>query len=195
LMPQKVHKVDIRGDIDLKFDGEDAQPVRHVILRGKGSYSRNDNFYNFLPLPGNTLGAESLPAVIYRFKGDFIADLRVLSRRIRLAMNYEYNIYKAERNITYRPRDIFGGQINYRNNGLEIEWDNRLIDEVYINPDPTDKRKLDRVLIGSIIMQHKIVESFFFYAKVNNLYDNKYTFREGYFEPGRTFLGGLRIVM
>lgn len=195
LPPQKVHKVDLRGDLDLKLDGNDKNPLRLLTLRGKGSYEKNDNFYNFMPLQGNVLGAESLPVVIYTFKGDFITDLRILGKSLKLAMNYEYRFYRAEKNITYRPREIIGGQINYKNNGLEIEWDNRFTDEVYINPEPQDRRKLDRALIGSIIMQLRMVESFFLYAKVNNLYDLRYGLREGYYEPGRTYLGGLRIMI
>ena len=65
----------------------------------------------------------------------------------------------------------------------------------YINPDPQDDTMLKRAIIGSLRLEMKVVETFYLFAKVNNIYGSEYSYRDGYLEPGRIFLGGLRIII
>jgi hypothetical protein len=195
LLPGKEHNVNLKGELDFRFESKSNFSVKQVRLKGKGSYIKNDNFYNYFSLAGNVITAEEIPIEIYRFKGDMITDLRIFNNQLKFIFNYEYNHFKADRNITYNPIDIFGGTLNFRNNGWEVEWDNKYIGEVFINPDVSDTRKLESVIIGSLKLQLKMVKTFYFYARINNLYDKKYSYREGYFEPGITFLSGLRIII
>ena len=40
-----------------------------------------------------------------------------------------------------------------------------------------------------------MLEGFYAYFRIENLYNTRYTLREAYPEPGVTFLGGLRILI
>ncbi len=195
LHPGREHNVNLKGELDLRFDSKSSFYVKQMRLKGKGSYIKNNNFYNYFSLPGNVITAEEIPVEIYRFRGDMITDLRIFSNQLKFIVNYEYNHYKAEGNITYNPTDIIGGALNFKNNGWEVEWDNKYIGEVFVNPDPSVTTKLEPAIIGSLKLQLRMVDTFYLYARINNLYDKKYSYREGYFEPGITFLSGLRIII
>ncbi len=195
LMPARVRNIDLKGEFDFRFNSKSNFYVKHFRLKGVASYKDNDNFYNYYSIPGNVISAEALPVQYFKFKSDMIADVRIYDKKIRFVLNYEHYRYSADRNITYRPADIIGGILNFSSNGWEFEFDNRLIGEVFINPDPDDGRKLDKAFIGSFRMQLRMVDSFLLYAKINNIYNSRYSYRYGYYEPGITFLGGLRIII
>jgi outer membrane cobalamin receptor len=49
--------------------------------------------------------------------------------------------------------------------------------------------------IGSLSLQFKVLDSFFLYGRIDNLYNTRYSTVAGYPEQGRTIVGGLRIVI
>ncbi|HPI23683.1 MAG TPA: hypothetical protein PLE73_10825, partial [Spirochaetota bacterium] len=106
---------------------------------------------------------------------------------------YEYANFVAERRVTYRPDHAFDGKLSYNGAWWKVQWGNRYIDPVFIDPDRADR--LDRALIGSFGAQFRLLDGLFANLRVENLYNNKYNLRDGYPEPGITVLGGLRIML
>ncbi len=51
------------------------------------------------------------------------------------------------------------------------------------------------VLTGSLSLQFRVLDSFFLYGRIDNIYNTRYSTVAGYPEPGRTVIGGLRIVL
>jgi len=76
---------------------------------------------------------------------------------------------------------------------MEINWSNTYRDEVYA--DPLSDNRLDAVLSGSLDIHIKLYESFYIDSRINNLYNKKYSYREGYPEPGVQYYFGLRMMI
>ena len=108
-------------------------------------------------------------------------------------MSYQYNRYFANKQVTHRPEHTLWGIIKYTSPDWEVELKNKFIDNVYINPDSNAEEK--RKVIASILFQFRMVETFYLYARINNLYNYSYSYRDGYPEAGITFQGGLRIII
>ena len=199
LPPAKVHHAEIRSGVEFSFGKGSGFSVNKVRLRGSGIHERNNNYYNHytyyneLSQPEDVLSAEPVPVDSIRFRADGIVDLSIFRRELKVEINYEYAGYSSDQNITYQPAHQFGGTLNFRENGWEIELTNSLMSSVYVEPD--DDRKLDSVFYGTFSLQLKVFETFYIYGKIDNLYDSAYSYRDGYPEPGRTYLAGLRIIL
>jgi outer membrane cobalamin receptor len=76
---------------------------------------------------------------------------------------------------------------------FEINWENIYHDEVYI--EPYSDKTLNSFVVGNLDFNVKLHKSFYLYARVSNIYDEKYYLRDGYPEPGVQFFGGLRIMI
>jgi len=61
--------------------------------------------------------------------------------------------------------------------------------------DPEGDEELSGAVIGTLGLQRRMLESFYAYIRVENLYNARYNLRDGYPEPGITLLGGLRILI
>jgi len=196
LPPSESHHLNLKAEVDLKFKGESFFSVKSIKIKGSGNIEDKKKFYNYYVKDEleNVLRAETLPVVRYNGKADLFLDLRLFSQdKFKCGLNYEYAHYVADKNITYQPEHVLSGFLKYKESRWQLEWENKVMDEVYI--DPEKKEKLDSALIGSLGLQLRTYKEFFIYAKINNLYNNNYTFRDGYPEPGRTILGGLRIII
>ncbi len=95
--------------------------------------------------------------------------------------------------ITYRPENTFTINISYSGPLLEINWENSLMGEVYV--DPYSDQKLGSFVIGNLDLNIKLYRTFYIYSRINNIYNEEYFFRDGYPEPGMQFFTGLRIII
>ncbi|MCX7679222.1 MAG: hypothetical protein N2316_08370 [Spirochaetes bacterium] len=182
LPPGRVH----RGDMKCEFR------VNEIIhLLAQFIIERNNNFYNYFPLPGNVLSAHPIEAIVYRSKFD--VTITLFNRLVEYDLLYEFARYQADEWITYSPVHTFTSSIRYNGKRWTFDWNNRYISQVYTNPYTDDQ--LRAVIVGDFGIQRKMLESFYAYLKVENLYNYKYYLREGYPEQGITFLGGIRILM
>jgi hypothetical protein len=182
LPPSKVHNGECRAD--LRFNSV-------FSLKSEFIYERSDNFYNYQTTSGNVLTAETLEATSYVMKID--NQINLIENTFQLILGYKYSYYNSDKNITYSPENIFKGTLKINSGIFNLEWTNQLLGKVFV--DPESDEKLDKVVLGSLGVQFKTMASLFAYMRVENLYNNEYSLRKGYPESGRTFLGGLRILL
>lgn len=182
LPPGRAHRGEMKAEVRV---GE------AVNMKIGATADQNSAFYTFRPVSGNVLRAETMPAT--RYGGNCEANIFLLRRLVDIAFGYEYAHFVAERRVTYRPDHAFDGKLSYNGAWWKVQWGNRYIDPVFIDPDRADR--LDRALIGSFGAQFRLLDGLFANLRVENLYNNKYNLRDGYPEPGITVLGGLRIML
>lgn len=182
LPPGRVH----HGEMRCEFRLNDAFSLNALF-----SVERNNNYYNYETVAGNVLSARTLEVMTFRSRFDL--NLALFDRAVEYSLGYEFARYDAELNITYSPIHSFTSALKYNGRRWTFEWNNRYIGQVYVGPD-TDAQ-LGNVIIGDFGMQRKMLESFFAYIKIENLYDYKYNLRDGYPEQGITVLGGIRVLI
>ncbi len=192
LPPGKVHRGEVKGDLLITLTGDDFFYLKKLKLKGKAVVEKNSDFYNYYSMPGDVLNADTIPVNSYEFAGNVVFDFMISGNTLSFDFNYTYSYYSSDENVTYRPSHKGGARISYSEKRWGLEWENQLRDEVYI--EPNSDKKLDRSVIGNLGFQISVIDAFYLYAKIDNLYGNEYCFRYGYPEPGRTFLGGLRII-
>lgn len=182
LPPGKIHHGDMRMEVRLNDT---------VSLKGSVLAERNSAFYNYRPAYGNVLNADTLAVTSCASRVDSV--FTFYEKALEITISFEYTYFDASKNITYRPRQNFIGAIEYNSKTWKVEWSNKLLGEMYTDPDTDDTLK--GTMIGYFGIQRRVLEGFYGYIKVENLYNNKYSLRAGYPEPGITFLGGLRILI
>jgi hypothetical protein len=182
LPPGKVHHGDMRCEFRLS---EAFSLIAQFIVE------RNDNYYNYYPVTGNVLSAQTLEVMVYRSRFDL--NVALFGRMLEYSLGYEFNRYEADFNITYSPAHSFTSALKYNGRRWTFEWNNRYLGQVYTDPDADTQ--LGNVIIGDFGIQRKMLESFFAYIKIENLYDYRYNLRDGYPEQGITVLGGIRVLI
>lgn len=182
LPPGRVH----RGELKCEFRINDSF---HLIAQF--GVEKNDHYYNFFPVAGNVLSAQTIDALAYRSRLDM--NIALFGRLLEYDLLYEFTRYQANEFITYSPAHSLTSSLRYNGRRWTFDWNNRYIGQVYT--DPYSSGQLGAVIVGDVGMQRKMLESFFAYVKIENLYNYKYYLREGYPEQGITFLGGIRILI
>ncbi len=182
LPPGRVH----RGEMKCEFRINDS-----FHLLAQFGVEKNDHFYNYFPVAGDVLSAQTIDALVYRSRLDM--NIALFDRLLEYDLQYEFTRNQADEFITYSPVHSLTSSLRYNGRRWTFEWNNRYIGQVYVDPDSSEQ--LSAVIVGDAGMQRKMLESFFAYIKIENLYNYKYYLREGYPEQGITFLGGIRILI
>ncbi len=182
LPPARVH----RGHLQMEFRMNSFLDIKSLF-----SVEKSDNYYNYFPVTGNVLSADTLPVINYRSKIGM--GLFFFERILEFETAYEYSYFDADLNVTYHPTHQLSGAVKYNGELWRFSWVNRFQGQVYT--DPRDDRQLGGFVVGEIGIQRKMLESFFGYIKIENLYNRKYFMREGYPEQGLSFMGGVRILI
>ncbi|MFH0974935.1 MAG: hypothetical protein V1874_04035 [Spirochaetota bacterium] len=182
LPPGTVHSGEIKAD----------SSINDIFsLKANFKVEKNNNFYNYFTTRGNVLSADTLEVVSYN--PGFEANLALNKKIWEIALIYNYFYFTADENITYIPDHEASCAIRYNGKKWKIEWNNKLRGSVYSDPDSSNK--IPEAFIGSLGIQRKMMEGSYFYCKTENLYNNRYTLRRYYPEPGISFLIGLRILI
>jgi hypothetical protein len=160
-------------------------------LKGHFKIEKNNNYYNYYTIEGNVLSTKTLEVVSYNpgIEANFLFYNKIWG----MALSYNYFYFDAQKKITYVPEHEASCAIRYNGKNWKFEWENKLRGRVYTNPDTNGT--LPEAFIGSLGLQRRMLEGSYFYCKVENLYNNRYTLRSGYPEPGISFLIGLRILI
>ncbi|HSV95422.1 MAG TPA: hypothetical protein VLM75_00660 [Spirochaetota bacterium] len=183
LPPGRVH----HGDARLEVRVNDIVSIKAGVV-----VENNNNFYNYYTVtPGDVLSAETIEATTCASHVD--SRFLLFEEVLEISLRYEYNYFIASEHITYRPRQNFGSAVKYNGKIWRFEWSNKLAGKVYADPDGDGE--ISGAVIGVLGLQRRMLESFYAYVRVENLYNARYNLREGYPEPGITFLGGLRILI
>ncbi|MDY6933859.1 MAG: hypothetical protein SVZ03_06505 [Spirochaetota bacterium] len=182
LPPGRVH----HGDIRLEY-----RMNSRLNLKGNLEIEKNNNFYNYATVNGNVLSADTISVIHYNTRID--TNLILYKKILELAFGFEYSYFDADKNITYIANRKFSNTIKYNGKKWKLEWTNKYIGRV--DTDPDEDNKLEEAMIGYFGIQRQVHDGFYAYARIENLYNNKYNLREDYPEPGFQLLGGLRILI
>jgi len=172
--------------------------VDKIKFKLSGKYEEADNFPNFYPIDADDyasiITATPVSAKFMLVNSDLSFDCRFLDNRFKVSLNYQYENFFNNDVMIYRPEQQYDGTIRLYHAYGEIEWSNKYVSSVHTSS-TTRNEKLSSGLIGSLQVQFKIAEALYLDFLFNNLYGAKYSFRQGYPEPGFTALGGLRIII
>ena len=200
LPPAAIDHAEIKSELetDTGTESDVLFGVKSAGLRLKGIYENNNNFYNYFPLDEKILSAEAIPVNYANGRAEFVTSVIFLTQVIDMEFAYDYFRYFPQKpydNIktTYRPENIFTCSLTYEGAWLEINWANSYRGSVYV--DPSDDRKLGSSILGTLDIHLKLYDTFYLHSRIINLYNEKYSFREGYPEPGIQFFTGLRIII
>jgi hypothetical protein len=180
--PSRSHIVEAKADIK---GGE------YLTLKLSSVYNKSDCFYNYAANINNVLVAHEIKASTLSSKGDI--SLKVSTSGLVLESGYENFKSWADEKVTYRPVHVINGTIKYNGDVLKLEWSNKFISKTFV--DTQSSKTLSHAVIGMMGAQYQIVRGLYSYLRIENLYNNRYSLREGYPEPGVVFLGGIRILM
>lgn len=169
----------------------DSRVNNTLTVKGNFKIEKNSNYYNYFPTSENVLSADTLEVVSYN--PGIEANFTLYKQIWAMALAYNYFYFYAQKKITYTPEHEASCTIRYNGKNWKYEWNNKLRGKVYTYPD--NDKTLPEALIGSLGIQRRMLEGSYFYCKVENLYNNRYTLRSGYPEPGVSILIGLRILI
>ncbi|HPI88154.1 MAG TPA: hypothetical protein PK859_02495 [Spirochaetota bacterium] len=193
LRPGKAHHVNFKSSFDFKFSSEKAFYLKMLKFKTVFDFEDTSSFYNYYSLPENLLSAQSIHAMFLTLKSDLTFDFALSVTGFKLNFNYTYQKFYARRNITFRPDHTAGMLIGFTSKWVDLDWGNQYQSRRYV--DPYNEDQLDWVIWGTFETRVKILETFSLFAKIDNLYDLSFSYREGYPEPGIIFLAGLKIVI
>jgi len=195
LPPQKVNKGEFNGMFLIQRRSESGFYLKSFKFKAKVTYEDNNNFYNYVQdLSG---GDVIMPEIIHTksvlSNNEGSVNFVLYSFVVSLSLGYIYGKYMSDEFITYRPMHRVTSSLSLNFDKWNITWDNNYSSSVYVDTARNDK--LSGALIGSLALSVKVVESTFLNIKMNNLYNEHYSYRDGYPEPGFTIIGGLRILL
>ncbi len=195
LPPGETHKVELKAGLDFKFNSDKSFYVKQFKIKGSGTFEYNKSFYNYYSLvPENLLSAETIPVMIGRARAETGLVFNILKGdRLEIGANYEYCYFYADTYITYRPNNSFGTYIKFSIQRWSLEWENKWLGPVHVAPESS--RTLRPIWLGTLNLQLQVLDSFYLYTILENMYNRKIVFREGYPEPGIVFSGGIRIII
>ncbi len=182
LPPGKIHNGE--ASADLKINSV-------MKIRGSFEVEKDDNFYNYYTIYGNVLSANTVEVLSYR--PGLELNIALFENIIELALGFDYYYFDAVENITYQPDYTSTSSLKYNGKKWKFEWSNLVRGKVYT--DPNNDYKIQEAVIGSLGVQRIVLEGSYFYGKIENLYNTRYTLRKDYPEPGISFLAGLRILI
>ncbi|MCU0847883.1 MAG: hypothetical protein MUD12_08345 [Spirochaetes bacterium] len=193
LHPGKDHLASLKIGIDYKNTSTRDVYLKGFKLKASGEFERDSKYYNYYFYLYNMLSSQTIASMFARGKGEIGFNIALYGSELEFGANYEYVYYYADKKITYMPVHTVAGVIKYRVNRFELEMKNTFRNNMY--GDPYFITRMDSAVYCSLSMQFKVLETFFLYAKADNLLDYKYSSRKGFPDQGRTFLGGLRIII
>lgn len=193
LLPGKGHHAEYYMGFDMNINGTKPFHVKKLKIKGTGTYVTNDRFYAFYSLPEQVLKTHRMKLEQIRARGEAAIGFAFYSAYCELGGKYEYTYSYASDYVTYQPVHAGQGYARLSVYRFESEFSTGYRDRVHSSP--FCPRTLKPALIGSLSLQIKVVESFFLFGRIDNIYNSKYSTVSGYPEQGRSVVGGVRIIL
>ena len=198
LPPSTVNHSELKTVFDFDFSSEEGSllSISAMKLKLGGYFEDSSEFYNYYSRVENVLSADSISVKYVNASAEFVTTFGILGQKVNVGFVYDYFRYfpdNREIYITYRPENTFKFNVVLTGSIVEINWSNTYTDEVYTSP--LNNNKLDPVLSGSLDIHIKVYETFYIDSRISNLYNRKYSYRDGYPEPGLQYFAGLRVMI
>ncbi|MBN1495736.1 MAG: hypothetical protein JXA07_03145 [Spirochaetes bacterium] len=193
LYPGRGHHADLNLGIDYTRSSEDHFYLKKIRVRASGSFITNDRHYAFFSLPDHVQTHHQMKVRQVRARGEVAIGIAIYSSSLEVGGRYEFNRFFASDYVTYQPEHQAGGYLKLGVWRFEAEFSTSYRHRVRVSPfiDVT----MGPAHTGSLSLQFRVLESFFLYGRVDNLYNIRYSSVPGYPEQGRTIIGGLRILI
>lgn len=182
LDPSRVHRGHVK--VDYKMNS-------FLSMQLGSQYEYSNNFYNYVTVAGDVLTAEGVPASI--LTNNLSLTAHVIPKLLTVNAQYTFAYYHADENITYRPKHVCTMAIVYNGPRWKINLSHDIASSVYISP--VGNNKLTSRIVGYLDLQRKVLDGFFAYIRVENVYNNRYYLRHNYPESGIKGLFGIRILL
>lgn len=193
LAPGIGHKAEAKLSVELKRNSTSAAYLSKVRFKAVGTFETNDKYNNYLPTGDQVLTSLPTRILFAQGMGDLALGFVLKALYMELGAKYHYFYPYASRRITYHAEHELDGFILLRLYRLEVEFHHRYRTHMYAHP--YLQIQIQPLLLAYGTVQLKVKETFYIYGRVDNIYNRKYSLRWGYPEPGRTVIGGIRILI
>jgi len=200
LPPSTINHSELSGEFEYRVSGAASSPlsVRSFRVKSSGIFETNNNLHNYSDNGEGLLYVDPVSAAFFNSKTEIVTKILFNSHKIEFQLIYDFFKYytygsNSDINITYRPENIFSCNIVFETGRLVMVWANRYNSDIYI--DPAGNAQMDGMIEGELNLNFRIYDTFYLHSRINNLYDEQYSLREGYPEPGRQFFFGLRVMI
>ena len=193
LRPGEGHRAELSLGIDYAASGKGNFYVKKVKVKASGTYTTNDRYYSYFSLPQLILAPHQMKVMQCRAKAEIGIGFAIYSSYLEFGGKYEYTYSYASGYVTYQPEHLASGYLHLAVHRFEFQFSTGFRSNIYASP--FINLTIAQSLTGSFTLQFKVLGSFYLYGRIDNIYDSKYSTVYGYPEPGRTFMGGLRIMI
>ncbi len=194
LPPCAAHNANLKMEFDVKLKSNEKSYLERMKIKLSGSFVNTSNFYNYYSDPvSSLLKIDIMPVSKISAKGELSFDIKIVVPVLKIGFDYEYNYYLSDKFVAFKPANQAGALLKFESPWFDFEYKNIFYDTVYANPEGS--LKLGWFVKGTVSFQLKLVESFYLYAKVDNIYNSYIRYRLEYPDPGVTFAGGLRVIL
>lgn len=200
LPPSTINHTELSGEFEYRITGTDLNGFTLSSFRIKSSaiFETNNNLYNYSDNGEGLLIVDPVSASFFNSKTEIVTKMSLYNHILEFQLVYDYFSYytygsNSDINITYRPENIVSCNVTLETGRLVIGWINRYKSDIYIDPSIT--KKMDGMIEGELNLNFRLYDTFYLYSRINNLYDELYSLRDGYPEPGRQFFFGLRVMI
>ncbi len=193
LLPGKGHHADLNIGIDVTRSSDKSFYLKKLKIKAVGSFITNDRHYAYFSRPDLVLTTHVMKIEQAKARGEAALGFAIYASYLELGGKYEYTYSYASDYVTYQPVHQGSGYIRLNVWRFETEFSTGYRDRVHACP--FYRRILKPALTGSLSLQVKVLESFFLFGRVDNIYNSRYSTVLFYPEQGRTVIGGLRIIL
>jgi hypothetical protein len=193
LYPGKGHHVNLNVGVEYTASGKDSFYVKKIKFKASGSYVTNDRFYSFFSLPELLLAPHRMKVMQCRARADGGIGFAIYSSYLEIGGKYEYTYSYASDYVTYQPEHQASGYIQFNVWRLEFYFNAGYRSRVHASP--FINHTIAKSLVSSCTLQFRVLDSFYLYGKIDNIYNTTYRTVYGYPEPGVIVAGGLRIMI
>ncbi len=193
LLPGKGHHADLNIGIDVSNSSDAVFYVKKFKIKATGSFLTNDRYYAFYSLPEQVQTTHVMKIEQAKARCETALGLAVYSAYLELGGKYEYVYSYASDAVTYQPAHVGSGYIRLNVWRFETEFGTGYRSRMHASP--FVRMEVQPALTGSVSLQVRVLDSFFLYGRVDNLYNSRYSTVYPYPEQGRTVIGGLRIIL
>lgn len=193
LKPGRGHRAEAAAGLNVSREGSGKAYFSGLRMKVSGSFMTRDRHYSLFSLPELVRYPHRMKLAAAGAAGEASLEFVIPHGRIETGASYEYSYFYASGYVTYRPEHLWGAFLRIEIWRFETDFTTRYRGPVYACP--FARVRMDRAFIGSLVLQCRIHESLYLQGRVDNLFDARYSEVYGYPEPGRSFLGGVRVML
>lgn len=193
LLPGKGHHAELNLGIDVSTSSDKPFYVKTFRIKATGSFVTNDRYYAYFSLPELVLSTHRMKIEQAAARCETAIGFAIYSSSLEMGGTYEYTYSYASDYVTYQPVHQGNGFIRLTVYRLETEFSTGYRGRMHASP--FCRMEMSPALTGSLYLQVRVLDSFFLFGRIDNIYNARYSTVYVYPEQGRSVIGGLRIII